>query len=262
VENNAVTGGENDVPGGEEDVTDNGRPRPNVGTYKDGPAKIQRLPIDGESYKLAYLVDISFDSIYSVPAISNKASRSSNYHPDEKLQKQFLTNCYFLQDKWFQEANCFSTLAHRMALDTLDDGDDKLYFNNITDPPILEARSMNHKTKENDYSPSFDTAIRGPFQDQWWKAMYDELVTIMVNFDCWDYVKWTPDMNILPSTWAFKLKRYPDGHVKKFKARFCARGDRQKEGIDYFETWAPVVQWSTVRIVMILAIKLKLISVQ
>jgi hypothetical protein len=92
--------------------------------------------------------------------------------------------------------------------------------------------------------------------------MYDELVTIMINFDCWDYVKRTPDMNVLPSTWAFKIKRYPDGRVKKFKARFCARGDRQKEGINYFETWAPVVQWSTVRIVMILAIKLKLISVQ
>ena len=84
----------------------------------------------------------------------------------------------------------------------------------------------------------------------------------MVDFNCWDYVKRTPDMNVLPSTWAFKLKRYPDGRVKKFKARFCARGDRQKEGVDYFETWAPVVQWSTVRIVMILAIKLNLISVQ
>ncbi len=50
--------------------------------------------------------------------------------------------------------------------------------------------------------------------------------------------------------------------MKKFKARFCAHGDRQKEGIDYFETWAPVVQWSTVRIVIILAIKLNLISIQ
>jgi hypothetical protein len=69
-------------------------------------------------------------------------------------------------------------------------------------------------------------------------------------------------MNVLPSTWAFKIKHYPDGRVKKFKARFCAQGDRQKEGIDYFETWAPVVQWSTVQIVMILAIKMKLISVQ
>ena len=95
-----------------------------------------------------------------------------------------------------------------------------------------------------------------------WKAMYDELVTIMIDFDCWDYVPRTPDMNVLPSTWAFKIKRYPDGRVKKFKAWFCACGDRQKEGIDYFKTWAPVVQWLTVQIVMILAIKLNLISIQ
>ncbi len=69
-------------------------------------------------------------------------------------------------------------------------------------------------------------------------------------------------MKVLPSTWAFKIKSYPDGRVKKFKARLCARDDRQTEGVDYFKTWAPVVQWSTVRIVMILAIKLNLISIQ
>jgi hypothetical protein len=34
--------------------------------------------------------------------------------------------------------------------------------------------------------------------------------------------------------------------LKNSKLDFCARGDRQKEGINYFETWAPVVQWSTV----------------
>jgi hypothetical protein len=129
-----------------------------------------------------------------------------------------------------------------MALDTWDDGNDGLYFNDIADPCILEACSVNPKAKETDDTHSFDTAIRSPFQDQWWKAMYDELVAIMVNFDCWDYVKRTPDINVLPSTWAFKLKRYPDGRVKKFKARFCARGDRQKESIDYFKTWAPVVK--------------------
>jgi hypothetical protein len=54
----------------------------------------------------------------------------------------------------------------------------------------------------------------------------------------------------------------PQWLVKKFKAQFCAWGDHQKEGINFFETWAPVVQWSTVRIVMVLAAKLDLISVQ
>ncbi len=85
----------------------------------------------------------------------------------------------------------------------------------------------------------------------------------MVNeFKCWDLVERLPEMNVLPSTWAFKIKRFPDGSVKKFKARFCARGDRQKEGIDFFETWAPVVQWSIIRIVMVLVATLNLHSVQ
>jgi hypothetical protein len=61
-------------------------------------------------------------------------------------------------------------------------------------------------------------------------------------------------VNVLPSTWAFKIKRYPDGRLRKFKARFCARGDRQVEGIDYFEKYAPVVSWTTVRLMISLSI--------
>ena len=48
-------------------------------------------------------------------------------------------------------------------------------------------------------------------------------------------------MNVIQSTWAFKLKRYPDGLVKNFKGRLCARGDQQLEGNDFFDTYAPVV---------------------
>ena len=69
-------------------------------------------------------------------------------------------------------------------------------------------------------------------------------------------------MLILHMTWAFKLKRYPDGLAKKFKARFCVRGDKQIEGVDYFQTWAPVVQWTTVRSMMILATNKNLCSAQ
>ena len=63
-------------------------------------------------------------------------------------------------------------------------------------------------------------------------------------------------MKVLPCKWAFKLKRFPDGSVNKFKARFCVRGDRQVEGIDFWETWSPVGQWSTVRTMMVLLTKL------
>ena len=69
-------------------------------------------------------------------------------------------------------------------------------------------------------------------------------------------------MNVLKSTWSFKLKRYPDGLIKKFKARFCDRGDMQLEGIDFFKTYAPVVQWNTLRLMLILEAVLGLKSKQ
>ena len=68
--------------------------------------------------------------------------------------------------------------------------------------------------------------------------------------------------NILPSTWTFKRKRYPDGRIRKYKARFCVRGDKQIIGIDVFETYAPVVQWSSVRLCFILSTVLGLASRQ
>ena len=60
-----------------------------------------------------------------------------------------------------------------------------------------------------------------------------------------------PGANVLPGTWALKVKRFPDGRFRKFKARYCVRGDKQLEGIDYFQTYAPVVSWLTVRMLLI-----------
>ncbi|KAL7485132.1 hypothetical protein ACHAW6_010731 [Cyclotella cf. meneghiniana] len=96
----------------------------------------------------------------------------------------------------------------------------------------------------------------------YYNAAIEELITLQEKLHCWELIRYKSTMNVLPSTWAFKCKRYPDGRIKKFKARFCARGDRQKEGIDYFETWSPVVQWQTVRLMMIFSSILGLKSAQ
>ena len=55
---------------------------------------------------------------------------------------------------------------------------------------------------------------------------------------------------VLKGTWVFKLKPLPDRTPSKFKARYCVRGDMQVEGEDFFDTYAPVVQWSTVRLLL------------
>jgi len=69
-------------------------------------------------------------------------------------------------------------------------------------------------------------------------------------------------MHVLPSTWTFKCKCYPDGEVKQLKAKFCVRGDKLIHGVDYFETYAPVVQWETIRLLLSLSIRLNLITSQ
>ncbi len=226
-------------------------PPRNVGTWKDGPAKLRTLPIDDDDY------DFSFN-IMPDPPVAMIARRGHIKHqpPPQRLSKQDLFECYLLQQNWSEYGPSYHPHHH------FDLGSD-LDVDYIDDPRVLEHFVMAVKTsKYNDDNPSFDMAMNGPMQAEYYEAMQTELSTIRDDFRCWDLVPRLPGMNVLPSTWAFKVKRYPDGSVKKLKARFCARGDRQLEGVDYFETWAPVVQWSTIRIVLILAVKLGFTSAQ
>ena len=55
---------------------------------------------------------------------------------------------------------------------------------------------------------------------------------------------------ILPTTWVFRLQTYPDGTVKKYKARLVIREDLQ-EAVS--EVFAPVVDFSTVRLFLAFA---------
>ncbi len=59
--------------------------------------------------------------------------------------------------------------------------------------------------------------------------------------NAWEIVDQPPHAKILDIIWAFKIKRFPDGLIKGFKGRICARGDQKEEGVDFFETYAPVV---------------------
>ena len=87
--------------------------------------------------------------------------------------------------------------------------------------------------------------MASPDQAGFLKAMDIEIQTL-TSLDVYELVTRTANMKVLSTVWAFKRKRYPDGSICKLKARFCARGFEQREGIDYFETFALVVMWMTV----------------
>ena len=69
--------------------------------------------------------------------------------------------------------------------------------------------------------------------------MLEEYQSIMKN-DVWDVVPRPEGKSVVTSKWICKIKHATDGSIKKYKARFVARGFSQKEGIDYEETFAPV----------------------
>jgi hypothetical protein len=76
------------------------------------------------------------------------------------------------------------------------------------------------------------------------------------------------DRQIVPSTWALKVKTYPDGSVLKKKSRLCIRGDQMFEGLKEGELaadssgYAPVVEWGTLRLLLTLVTQHKLVTTQ
>jgi len=59
--------------------------------------------------------------------------------------------------------------------------------------------------------------------------------------------------HILNAIWLYWCKHQPNGDLYKHKSQICVDGSQQHYGIDYWDTYAPVVQWSTVRLLFILA---------
>ena len=106
-------------------------------------------------------------------------------------------------------------------------------------------------------NPIWLQANIGTFTNEYWKASYKDIKTLKVTED-WKVVDRTEGINIINSIWDFKLKWFPDGSVKKFKVLSCAHGYQKLEGIDFFETYASVVQWNTVYIFITLEVFLYL----
>jgi len=153
--------------------------------------------------------------------------------------------------------------------DFLHSNDFKLYISNMQQNTDLDQNTVEWlhpmmlmiQANAQD-NPNWDEAMNGPNQEGYWEACLKEISTLQDSMQSWEVVMREPWMNVLPSTWAFKCKRYPSGEVRKLKARFCARGDKQIEGVDYFDTFAPVVNWTTVRIMLIMSIILNLSTKQ
>ena len=78
--------------------------------------------------------------------------------------------------------------------------------------------------------------------------------------DVWDVVRRPEGNSIVSSKWIYKIKHAADGSIEKYKEIFVAYGFSQKEGIHYEKKIAPVSRYTSIILVLSLAIGAKVSS--
>ena len=102
----------------------------------------------------------------------------------------------------------------------------------------------------------YHAAMRSEHADEWRHAITSEFDSLVKDFDAFtpiDIADMPADAKLIGSRFVFRTKRDQHGQVKSYKGRLVARGDLQRSGIDYEETFAPVAKFTSIRLLIALA---------
>ncbi|CAI7795674.1 unnamed protein product [Closterium sp. NIES-53] len=139
--------------------------------------------------------------------------------------------CDALEDRQFELEFLVAASPHLCAMLLAPDGD----------PDALDILTPR----------TYAEAVSGPWASQWRAAMDSEMASYR---STGIYVVKVPPLgaNVVNGMWIFRVKR-PPGSPPVFKARYIARGFSQREGVDFFHTFAPTPKMTTLRVLLHIA---------
>jgi hypothetical protein len=127
------------------------------------------------------------------------------------------------------------------------------YDSNQTDKCLLLPILLALPNDDDNYEPNtFKQAIRCKQSDKWNSSMQEELKALENN-RTWEIVPRPKNESIISSRWVFKIKLDNNNKPVRFKSRLVARGFQQQQGVNYDETFAPVVKMKSIKLVLSLA---------
>ena len=152
----------------------------------------------------------------------------------------------------------FESTIREVASITSDVPGEIFSFNSVLDSSL----SLNYVDPIISYKPTSDPetlyhhqAMRQPDREEFKRAMDNEIKDQMknVNFTVLRRKDLPPDTQTLPTVWKMKRKRdISSGQILKHKDRLNIDGSKMRKGIHYDETYSPVANWSSVRILLTL----------
>ena len=103
-------------------------------------------------------------------------------------------------------------------------------------------------------NPLFQKTVTQALKDPLWKKAMEEELHSLHTLGTWDLTPSTMARNIVKCKWVFRIKYTKHGTIDRYKARLVAKGFQQRPGIDYTETFSPVVRPATIRTLLSLAV--------
>jgi histone deacetylase 1/2 len=87
-----------------------------------------------------------------------------------------------------------------------------------------------------------------------WKQAMDDEYKALIDNKTWHLVPYKSCINLIDCKWVCRIKRKSDGTIDRYKARLVAKGFKQRYGIDYEDTFSPVVKVATIRLVQAISV--------
>ena len=91
-----------------------------------------------------------------------------------------------------------------------------------------------------------------------WKAAADSEYQSLMENETWELVELPPGRKAITCKWVFKVKHDENGKIDRFKGRLVAKGFLQKYGIEFDETFSPVVRFTSIRALLAFAVSRKM----